>query len=224
MSQGTVYLNVASPRSSLFKDLVEYLKLDIKVSDNSDPEYIKNFPLKKLPTFSGPKGSDYHLHEAIALLIYIISLKSPSDNYNFYGSNVLEQGKVWKWVSFVNSEMISTLVYFIYPVIGNLPYTKEGVAKAYSDLEMFADLFEEQLKETKYLATNDRPTLADIWAVQSFRWAFQTAFDKAWLNKRPVLKKWFREICDTDPIASLSLKGFEPVDVALKNEAPKKKL
>ncbi|KAH3666770.1 hypothetical protein OGAPHI_003219 [Ogataea philodendri] len=214
MSQGTLFLNLASPRSSLFKDLAEYLNLDIKISDNKDPVFIKNFPLKRVPTFIGP--DNYILHEAVAILIYLISLAP--NGHNFYGKNIYEQGQVWKWVSFVNSEWISELVNFIYPLNGTLPYNKEQVAEAEKTLETFANLLEDQLKKTKYLATDDQPTLADIWAVQSVRWGFQSVWDKKWTQKHAVLYKWFREIADNSPVVSRSLKGFQPLEVAWKNE------
>ncbi|ODV88072.1 hypothetical protein CANARDRAFT_193144 [[Candida] arabinofermentans NRRL YB-2248] len=217
MSQGTLYLNLASPRSSLFKDLVEYLKLDIKISDQSDPNFVANFPLKKVPTFIGP--DNYILSEAVALLIYLISL-APS-GHNFYGKNIYEQGQVWKYTSFVNSEWISTLVNFIYPLVGNLPYDKDTVDQASKDLDTFANIFEEQLKKTKYLVGDD-VTLADLFAVQSVRWAFQYSWDKKWASNHPVLYKWFRNVVDNDPVVSRSLKGFEPIETAYPNTAPKK--
>ncbi len=217
MSQGTLYLNLVSPRSSLFKDLVEYLNLDIKISDQKDPNFAKNFPLKLVPTFTGP--NDYHLSEAVALLIYLISLAP--NGHNFYGKNIYEQGQVWRWTSFVNSELISTLVEFLYPLIGNLPYDSARVENGRDKLEEYANLLEGQLKKTKYLATDDAPTIADLFAVQSVRWGFQSAWDKKWTQKHPVLYSWFRDVVDNDPVVSRSLKGFEPLDTALPNVAPK---
>ncbi|ANZ76480.1 BA75_03428T0 [Komagataella pastoris] len=214
MSQGTIYLVLASPRSSLFKDLIEYYGLDIKISDTSDPEFAKTFPLKRTPSFKGP---DFILHEALAIFVYITSLIP--QNHGLYGSSNLDYAQTIKWLSFTGSEIISGLVQALYPLIGNLPYSKDGVDQALKDLESYIAVYETQLKQTKYLV-GDKITLADLFAVQSIRWGLQYIWDVNWLKQHPLIDAWFKDVTQ-HPIIVKSLGDFKPLQKALPNAPPK---
>lgn len=73
MSQGTLYVMEASPRSSILVDLVKNFKLDIEVSTETKSDaFLKKFPLGKTPAFVGPKG--FKLTEVIAISLYCMYL------------------------------------------------------------------------------------------------------------------------------------------------------
>ncbi|GMM30503.1 hypothetical protein DAMA08_032480 [Martiniozyma asiatica (nom. inval.)] len=206
MVQGTIFLNLASPRSSLFKDIIEYLGLDIEIAPKTDPRLAANFPLQRTPSYLGSDG--FKLHETIAILVFLISLKPAANTYNFYGKSGYETAQVWKWVSFTNSDMVNAFVHLLM-----LAKTQADKEKALSELETYAGLVEKQLRETEYLVSNEI-TLADIFAVQTFRWGFQTCWDAKWLSYHPYLENWFYKVIRNDPIASRSLKTFSPVEKA----------
>ena len=196
---GAVYLLLPSPRSTLFPPLIKYLNLDIKISDRNDPEYKAAFPLNKAPAFKSKDG--WKLHEAMAILQYIVSLKPESCKYKFYGNNEREKAKVWQWISFANSDCVSVVAgYFFHST------TEEEKKAAAVNVNKTASEFEDQLKQTKYLAGAEC-TLADIFCVNLFVWGLDKLFDKEFFAKHPSIHRWLRDVCDRDPILSPTLKG-----------------
>lgn len=73
MSQGTLYANFRI-RTWVPRGLVKALKLDVKVvtPDAAAEQFARDFPLKKVPAFVGPKG--YKLTEAMAINYYLVKL------------------------------------------------------------------------------------------------------------------------------------------------------
>lgn len=198
---GTIYLLNPSPRSIVFADLIKYLKLDVTISDRDDPEYKKSFPLNKAPAYLSSDG--WKLHEAIAIFQYLLST-APEDPYKFFGTSERETAEVWQWVSFTNSDFISAIGTYVFR-----SKTAEEKASAKAALIKIANEFETRLSKGSNLV-GDEPTLADIYAAHMFNWLIHSAFTKADLLKFPATAKWFRKVADTNPIASLSLKGAEP--------------
>ncbi len=196
---GTVYLLLPSPRSTLFPLLIKYLNLDIKVSDRNDPEYKAAFPLNKAPAFKSKDG--WKLHEAMAILQYIVSLKPESCKYKFFGNDERDKAKVWQWVSFANSDCTGIIANYLFR-----SHTEEEKKAASAGVDKAAKEFEDQLKQTKFL-TGSEATLADIYCVGLFVWGLDKMFDKEFFSKYPSIHRWFRALCDSDPIMSPTLKG-----------------
>ncbi|AOA61184.1 hypothetical protein PP7435_CHR1-1005 [Komagataella phaffii CBS 7435] len=214
MSQGTIYLLRGSPRAALCKDLIEYFSLDIKISDTADPDFAKTFPLKRVPALKGP---DFTLHETLAVLVYITSLIP--QNQGLFGSSSLDNAQTIKWLSFTNFEVVSALIQALYPLIGNRPYSKDGVDQAIKDLESYVAVYETQLKQTKYLV-GDEITLADLFTVQSFIWGAEYIWDVNWFKKHPLIEAWFKDVIQ-HPVVVKSLGDFKPVRKAVPNVPPK---
>ncbi|ANZ73598.1 BA75_00837T0 [Komagataella pastoris] len=215
MSQGTIYLLLGSPRTALCKDLIEYYGLDIKISDTSDPEFAKTFPLKRVPALQGP---DFTLHETLAVLVYITSLIP--QNHALFGYSNLDYAQTIKWLSFTNFEVVSTLIQALYPLIGYRPYTKEGVDQALKDLKSYVAVYETQLRQTKYLV-GDEITLADLFTVQSFIWGSEYIWDVNWFKQHPLIEAWFKDVIQ-HPVVVKSLGDFKPVQKAVPNAPPRR--
>lgn len=67
MSQGTLFAD-GRIRGLTPKALIKHFNLDIEVADPSGKAYERNFPLKKVPAYVGPKG--FKLHEVMAISLY----------------------------------------------------------------------------------------------------------------------------------------------------------
>ncbi|VEU20519.1 DEKNAAC101394 [Brettanomyces naardenensis] len=195
--EGTIYIYPGSPRSALLEPLVKYLNLDIEVLDKNDPNFLKAFPLHKAPSFLSKDG--WKLHEVLAVLEYLVSLK-PDDKYKFFGEGKRERAQVFQWLSFTNTDFLTATGTYAF----RSP-TPEAKAAALVVVERNVDEFEQQLKKTPYLV-GSQATLADLFAANFFAKA-RAPFDKAWFAKHPALEKWFKKIADTDPVLSPVLKG-----------------
>ena len=128
MSQGTLYANFRI-RTWVPRGLVETLKLDIKVvtPDSAAEEFARDFPLKKVPAFVGPKG--YKLTEAMAINYYLVKLSQDekikaqllgaSDDLN-------AQAQIIRWQSLANNDLCIQIANTIAPLKGDVPYNKKN--------------------------------------------------------------------------------------------------
>ncbi|CAK9439142.1 uncharacterized protein LODBEIA_P33660 [Lodderomyces beijingensis] len=196
MSLGTLYVT-EQIRSLTPKAIVEYFKLDVKLSDK-DSAYEKSFPLNKIPAFIGPKG--FRLTEVIAISVYLINLadsKSP-----LLGKNAAEYAQILKWLSFANMELLPKEASVFRPLKGLVPYNKKQIDEGNAFLVKVNSVFEERLANFTYLV-GERLTLADIFAATTYVRGFDNLYGEEWRKEHPSITRWFKTV-----IASPYLKEY----------------
>lgn len=155
MSFGTIYNYPASPRSNWMKALADYLELDVKtVIAAESPDFAELFPLKKCPAFLSSDG--FKLSEMIAIIMYFVS-NSKSRN-DFAGLTDKEKALNLKWLSFINSDGINAAVVVF------KAQSDEEKQKGVEAIMNNAKYIDNELAKTKYLASNEKIFVADIFA------------------------------------------------------------
>ncbi|GME75899.1 unnamed protein product [Ambrosiozyma monospora] len=177
-----------------------HLEKEVKVIENPDPvEYKKLFPQAKYPSLVGPNG--YKLHEFIAVVMYLISLRKAEAEY-LLGDNDLEQFQIMKWMSWGTTEFVNAYKPLNSIARGKTSNDAKVVVESYKNLKFQVEYLETALKERKFkYLVNDKVTLADLFATALFNRVFQFMHGAEWRDQHPVLMAWFKEV-SSDPILS----------------------
>ncbi|ODV82525.1 hypothetical protein CANARDRAFT_25849 [[Candida] arabinofermentans NRRL YB-2248] len=221
MSQGVLY-GAEQTRVLVPKGLVKVLDLDVKFDDATSEEFAAAFPLKKVPTFAGPKG--YKLTESIAIIIYLLSLKENK----LLGKNTKEYASVLRWLSFASSELLATATTAFAPFLGRAQYNKKLVDENLAKLDLHVSILESRLQEFTYLV-GERLTVADLFVASMFYRPFTVLYGQEWRDAHPALMRWWNTVVSTDYLnwffadVKLTEKPLEVPKGNKKEKAPKEK-
>ncbi|ODV64372.1 putative translation elongation factor 1-gamma [Ascoidea rubescens DSM 1968] len=218
MSQGTLYYSEKTPRGSFPKALIDYLKIDVAAKTTDAPEFAANFPLKKIPAFIGPKG--FKLTEVIAIILYFVSLSDPKSP--LLGKNSQEYCQIIRWLSFINSDVISEITKAIIPLFpqSSVPYNKKAVDIANATSERYIDILEKRLADYTYLVS-ERVTLADLFVAAALTFPFTFIWGNEWLVAHPNISRWWKTVIH-HPALEPIYGNFKPVEKPLEYVPPKK--
>ncbi|QSZ34814.1 hypothetical protein DSL72_007673 [Monilinia vaccinii-corymbosi] len=221
MAFGTLYTYSGNPRSTAIHAVAKAnnMELDIVETDvikGVSEEYLKINKLGKVPTFIGADG--YTLHEAIAIAIYITS---QNEKTTLLGKTKQDYASILKWMSFFNSEYMSSLGGWLRPLLGRDPYNKKNVDESIKANAKVISVVEEHLLNNTYLA-GERITLADLFAAGLISRGFQYLYGKEWRAEHPNTARWYATVYN-QPIYSAVVDPLVFIDEpTLKNQPPKK--
>jgi len=136
------------------------------------------------------------------------------------GTTELEQVQVNKWISFFNTEVISTSARIFLPLLGKAPYNKKDIDAATERLDTIIQIIEARLSEFTYLV-GERITVADLFAATVIGRSLETIFDKAWISKHQDIFRWFSTV-SAHPVLSWRYVDFKPRDKPVEYVPPKK--
>lgn len=135
------------------------------------------------------------------------------------GKTKQDYASILKWMSFSNSQVLTSLAGWFRPLIGTLPYNKKSVEdSSKATLEAF-DVLEKHLHTTTYLV-GDRITLADIFSAALCTRAFEYTLGKEWRAAHPAVTRWYATITN-QPLFKATYE-VPYTDEPLKNVPPKK--
>lgn len=215
MSEGTLYSNFRI-RGWVPRALVNALELDVKVVDpfTVEEEFGRDFPLKKVPAFVGPRG--FKLTEQMAINYYLINLaKNDKIKAQLLGKDLKSQSEILRWESFGNSDLIITLVKVFAPLTrDDVPYVKRDVDAATMALNQIVGVFENRLKDYTFLV-GEHISLADLVCAAAFTRGFNYIFGSEWRKQHPVIVRWYNTIIASD-ILKNEFKDFKFIDEPVK--------
>ncbi|CCH59654.1 hypothetical protein TBLA_0B08390 [Henningerozyma blattae CBS 6284] len=194
MPIGTLYANFRN-RTILARALVNHFKIDvdIKIPEENKDIFIKQFPLKKVPAYYDSDG--FELTEAMAINYFLlrhIPDKKLQDQLLGTDHDLKNKCQIIRWVSLANSDLCLSLFQAFAQLRGDIPYSKESFALAMQNLEKIINLYEERLKNHKYLV-NDKQTLADLNSATIMSKGFDYIFGSEWRKQHPNTYRWFAE-------------------------------
>lgn len=220
MAAATVYV-APRIRGILVEILVKYYKLDVKLASVDEPEFEKNFPLKKVPALVADKG--YKLHEIIAVIFYLLDFLPEQEREALLAYKKENLPQVLKWLSFANSELLPNLSNAFGPLRGSAPYNKKQVDTALEKADANVAIFEERLTNFTYLV-GERQSLADVFAAVLAVRGFNYVWGKEWIAKHPVFVRWFKTVLDSPILKDTELvKDFKFIETPLAPPQGKKK-
>lgn len=195
MSQGTLYANFRI-RTWVPRGLVRALKLDVNVvtPDSAAEQFARDFPLKKVPAFVGPRG--YKLTEAMAINYYLVKLsKDEKVKTQLLGAedDLNAQAQIIRWQSLANNDFCIQMVNAVAPLKGDVPYNKKNVDGAMDAIGKIVEVFDARLRDNAYLVT-ESISLADLVAASIFTRYFENLFGPEWRAQHPAIVRWFNDV------------------------------
>ncbi|EPX71923.1 glutathione S-transferase [Schizosaccharomyces octosporus yFS286] len=194
MSLGTLYSFKDNTRTVCLLELAKRLNLQVDLVETYPHKFPSDlaakFPLQKLPVFISSNGLE--LSELFAILRYFYEKGKQNDTESLGGKNAKEEAEIWKWISYVNTDVVTPSV--IRPWLGMCrgasPYEekpfKESTAKALGVLKKFNDM----LVDRTFLVGN-RFTLADLVAGSMLRLFYRFIVDPEQRSKLPHLTRYY---------------------------------
>lgn len=196
MSRPILYTSKKFVRPIAPACLAKYYKLDINVVeiDDDKAKFSQEFPLQRVPAYIEPGG--FKLTEAVAITTFLVkSTKNQDEIDKLVGPNsdIKLQADILRWQSFSVSDFVVKAVQYVGPYLKMRPFNDEEVFAAKKELEVILDIYEQQLTEKKYLAT-DHITLADLISVSCFHFGFRTMFGVEFREKYPNIAEWYNDV------------------------------
>ncbi|ESO12389.1 hypothetical protein HELRODRAFT_105304 [Helobdella robusta] len=191
MSGGTLYTYHDNFRA--FKALIAAQYSGAKVKVVSDPpefvigetnkseEFLKKFPLGKVPAFQGNDGTLLFKSNAIA---YFVA------NEVLRGLNVSDAACIQQWLDFADNDILPAYCTWIFPIIGILQYNKQNTDKAKEDIKFALGVLNQHLAGRTYLV-GERITLADICVACHLLTLYQKVLEPEFRKPFVNTNRWF---------------------------------
>jgi elongation factor 1-gamma len=150
----------------------------------------------------------------------LITVTSQNEKTTLHANRTGSYASILKWMSFFNTEVLTTLGGWFRPLVGRDPYNKKNVEDSSKAALKAVSVVEDHLLHNTYLA-GERITLADLFAAGIISRGFQFFFDKKWRSENPNVTRWYETVYN-QPIYSAVVDKLSFIDEAIKNHPPKK--
>jgi elongation factor 1-gamma len=198
--------------------------------DNRALEFLKKFPLGKVPVLETTDG--FYLAESNAIALYIASL---NDNAGLLGKTKKETALIHSYIAFADNEFGPVSTAWIYPILGYAPFNAEATEKAKANAKRALAYLNTQLAPRTFLV-GEQVTLADIILTCTLLGFFKTVFDKEFVGEYKNVVRWFTTIMNQPNVSAITgpfefiqkAKVYDasassaPAPAAKKESAPKK--
>ncbi|XP_067831776.1 elongation factor 1-gamma [Heptranchias perlo] len=148
---------------------------------NRSADFLKKFPLGKVPAFEGDDG--FCVFESNAIAHYVA-------NQALRGATKEEVAQVLQWVSFADSDIIPPASTWVFPTLGIMQYNKQATEHAKEEVKKVLSVLNEHLK-TRTFMVGERVTLADITVVCSLLWLYKQVLDASFRQPYTNINRWF---------------------------------
>merc|ERR1712106_736788 len=152
---------------------------------NKTPDFLKKFPLGKVPAFEGSDGVLLTESNAIAHYVANDELRG--------GSDAVAKAQVVQWMCMADQEILPAACTWVFPTMGIMQFNKNATERAKEDIKAALKSLDDHLLTRTYLA-GERVTLADISVactlLSLYKQVLDPAFRKPFLN----VTRWFTTI------------------------------
>jgi len=187
MAAGTLYTYPDSFRAQKILIASEYSGTKINVppftvgKDNKTAEFLKKFPLGKVPAFETSDGK--YIYESNAIAYYV-------SNDQLLGNNKFDSAMIQQYVNFADQEILPAAATWVYPTLGLMQYHKQSTDKAMEDTKKFMTVLNNTLL-TKTFLVGERVTLADIAVCCNLVLLYKQVMDPSFRNAYGNVNRWF---------------------------------
>jgi len=188
MASCTLYTYQGSFRANKILIAAEYSGAKVTVDPNfeygktnTSPEFLKKFPLGKVPAF---ESNDACFNESNAIAQYV------SNETLLGGSNSADRAAVTEYISFSENEILPSACTWVYPTLGFKQYNKQDTDKAQQHLKKCLSKLNDDLL-TKTFLVGERVTLADITLCTSLAMLYVQVLDPKFRETYQNVNRWF---------------------------------
>lgn len=186
---------VRTVRMALAEKNIPYdlVPVDILKGETRTPEHLARHPFGKIPVFA--INNKIRVYETSAI-IEVIEGNHPEPALFPY--DLIERARMRQWMSVIDSYFypvaLSKLVWerLIKPMLDEKP-DEQTVCTALPDIHHQFDLFEKQLKSSKYLSGSSL-SIADLYLAPVMSYIAQTPEGHEMIGQTQCLNKWWNDI------------------------------
>ncbi|KAJ3100971.1 Elongation factor 1-gamma 1 [Phlyctochytrium planicorne] len=188
---GKIFSYPNNPRVAKSLIAAKYNGLEVELADvqlgvtNKTPEFLKKFPLGKVPVFEAADG--YTLYESNAIAYYVAAYKKDSP---LLGANVKEAAKIQQFIALADNELSPAQASWLFPILGWIPVNEQNTKKAIEDTKKVLDVLNKHLLNQTFLV-GESVTLADITVVTALLNFYRLVFDPAFRAPYKNVNRWF---------------------------------
>jgi len=151
---------------------------------NKTSDFLKKFPLGKVPAFVGDDG--VCLSESNAIAYYVA-------NAQLRGENALSQSQVLMYVNFADNDILPAACNWVFPTLGIMQFNKGNTERAKADLKKAMEYLNGVLM-TKTFLVGERVTLADISVACNLLLLYKNVLDPAFRAPYTNVNRWFQTV------------------------------
>merc|ERR1712123_91276 len=152
---------------------------------NKTPDFLKKFPLGKVPAFEGSDGVILTESNAIAYYVANEELRG--------GSDAAARAQVVQWMCMADNEILPASCTWVFPTMGIMQFNKNATERAKEDIKAALKTLNDHLLTRTFLV-GERLTLADIAVactlINLYKQVLDPAFRKPFLN----VTRWFTTV------------------------------
>lgn len=188
MVSGTLYTYPDNYRAHKIQIAAAYSDSNVKVDSsfvfgqtNTTDDFLKKFPLGKVPAFQDSNGACFNESNAIAHFVSNETLK---------GTTPVDKALVLQYQEFAENEILPSACTWVYPTLGFKQYNKQETEKAQTHLKKCMEMLNSFL-ETRTFLVGERITLADITLACNMMMLYAKVFDPKFRGPYGNVNRWF---------------------------------
>merc|ERR1719318_1246661 len=191
MAAGTLYTYPVNFRAQKILVAAQYSGANIKVvseapafklgETNKTDEFLKKFPLGKVPAFETSSGLTLFESNAIAYYVSSDSLR---------GANLTNAAYIQQWVNFSDNEILPAACTWVFPCLGIMQYNKQNTERAKEDIKRALSVLNKNLESRTFLV-GERISLADISVGLNLLSLYKMVFDAEFRKQYQNVNRWF---------------------------------
>merc|ERR1712038_1527511 len=162
------------------------LAKDFKFGEtNKAPEFLKKFPLGKVPAFEGSDGVLLTESNAIAYYVANDELRG--------GSDASARAQVVQWMAMADNEILPAACTWVFPTMGIMQFNKNATERAKEDVKTALKCLNDHLLTRTFLV-GERLTLADIAVATTMLSLYKQVLDPAFRKPFVNVTRWFTTV------------------------------
>merc|ERR1711942_266451 len=152
---------------------------------NKTPDFLKKFPLGKVPAFEGSDGVRLTESNAIAYYVANDDLRG--------GSDAAARAQVVQWMCMADNEILPASCTWVFPTLGIMQFNKTATERAKEDVKSALKTLNDHLLTRTFLV-GERLTLADIAVACTMLSLYKQVLDPAFRKPFTNVTRWFTTV------------------------------
>ncbi|KAJ8309020.1 hypothetical protein KUTeg_013894 [Tegillarca granosa] len=148
---------------------------------NRSNDFLKKFPLGKVPAFEATNGDC--LFESNAIADYV-------GNAQLRGANQRDSAFIQQWINFGDNEILPASCTWVYPCLGITQFNKQETEKAKEQVKKAMTVLNNHLLTRTYLV-GERISQADISVACNLLMLYQQVMEPAFIKPYANVNRWF---------------------------------
>jgi elongation factor 1-gamma len=208
MAEGTLYTFPENFRAYKALIAAQYSGAKIKVASaapdfvfgetNKREDFLKKFPLGKVPAFEGKDG--VHLFESNAIAYHVA-------NADLHGKTKTDAALVQQWIEFADNEILPAALTWVFPCMGIMQFNKQNTERAKEDIKLALGVLNQHLLTRTYLV-GERITLADIAVACNLLSLYKLVLEPEFRKPYQNVNRWFTTLVHQPQFEAVIGKNF----------------